>query len=76
MINKVKQSTQITSNFKWFPQCNACPLAEAITKKLSMKDKLQKQYIENHSKPKVSNTLKSHNYTIEIILKREYKRHE
>jgi hypothetical protein len=60
---------KITSRFKWFPQCEVRPAAEAITKKFTMKDGVQKYNAEKITQIQNPNTPKSHYYTIEIILK-------
>jgi CRISPR/Cas system CSM-associated protein Csm5 (group 7 of RAMP superfamily) len=61
---------KITPRFKWFPQCEVRPLVEAIMKKFTIKDGVHKYSAEKITQTQNTNTPKSHNHTIEIILKR------
>jgi hypothetical protein len=56
----------MTPRFKWFPQYEAHPLAETITKKFTMK--MEYKIVERKSlETKSLNTHKYHYYKIEII---------
>ena len=58
------QEQSNTNNIKWFPQCEVHLLAEAITKKFTIKDGVQKYNKEKITQTQNSNTPKSHYYTI------------
>jgi hypothetical protein len=60
----------MTLKFKWFPQYEVCSLAEAISKKFTIKDKIQNIVERKSLKTQNPNIPKFHYNTIEIILKR------
>jgi hypothetical protein len=68
--------TQITPRFKWFPQCEVHPLAEAITKKFTIKDGVQNIVERKSLRPKNPNTPKSHCHSIEIIPQKKIQKTE
>jgi hypothetical protein len=59
--------TQITPRFKWFPQCEVRPLAEAITKKFTIKDEVQNIVERKSLRPK-----KPQYTQISLSLNRDY----